>query len=160
MVLPQPCRIVGCQPIAWCQSGCKPLLRQKRRAAAAAELAILLPMLSIMFLVALDFCRAYACTQTIEAAAAAGALYASGNALPASGTSASDAAVQAAVNEGTSLKPALTSSNVNVQVSGGVATVTVTYQFNTLFGISGVAQTTNVVRTVNMNVAPTPPGGW
>jgi Flp pilus assembly protein TadG len=138
----------------------KACLRQQRRAASAVELAILLPMLSIMFLVALDFCRAYAYTQTIEAAAAAGALYASGNAQPVSGTSASDAAVQAAVNEGTSLNPPLTSGNVSVQVSGGVATVTVTYQFNTLFNISGIAQTTNVVRTVNMNVAPTPPNGW
>jgi hypothetical protein len=131
-----------------------------RPAAAAAELAILLPMLSVMFLVALDFCRAYACTQIVQAAAAAGAMYASGNALPAAGTTSSDAAVQAAVNEGTSLQPRLASNNVNVNVAGGVATVTVTYQFNTLFGISGMAQTTNVVRTANMNVAPTPPGGW
>jgi Flp pilus assembly protein TadG len=131
-----------------------------RDGAAAAELAIVLPMLAVVFLFAVDFCRAYYYTQVIESAAYQGAIYASGTAQPTQCSSATDAAVQAAVREGASLQPPLTADNVNVTTNNGVATVTVTYQFNTLFAIVGINSTTTIVRTVNMNVAPAPPGGW
>ena len=120
----------------------------------------MLPMLTVVFLVTVDFCRAYYYTQVIESAAYQGAIYASGTAQPSRCTSATDAAVQAAVREGATLQPVLTADNVNVSVNNGVATVTVTYQFNTLFCIAGVNSTSTIVRTVNMNVAPAPPGGW
>jgi hypothetical protein len=131
-----------------------------RKAAAAAELAILLPFLGFVFMGVLDFCRAYFCSQTVEAAAHSGAMFASGTSLPPSGTSASAAAQQVAVAEGASLNPPLTTSNVNVSTAGGVATVTVTYDFQMLFGYVGMPSTISIVRTVNMNVAPAPPWGW
>jgi Flp pilus assembly protein TadG len=131
-----------------------------RHGAAAAELAIVLPLLTLVFLVALDFCRAYYCTQTVQAAANSAAMYASGTALPAANTTAEDAARQAAVAEGTSLRPPLTTDNVAVSVANGMATVTVTYEFHALFGGGIVPGQINVVRTVTMSVAPAPPGGW
>jgi Flp pilus assembly protein TadG len=133
---------------------------QCRRGVAAAELAILLPFFSFTVLVTVDFCRAYYCTQTVQAAADAAALYASGTALPAVGTTAQQAAIQAAVAQGTSLQPALSASNVNVTVASGVASVTVTYQFKMLFGGLGSAAHYSMARKVNMNVAPQPSGGW
>src|SRR5438552_3318495 len=54
---------------------------RRRPGAAAAELAILLPFLGLMFVTALDFCRVFYAAQTIENSARSAALYASGNAV-------------------------------------------------------------------------------
>jgi Flp pilus assembly protein TadG len=133
---------------------------QRRDGVAAAELACLLPFLSFTVLVAIDFCRAYYCTQTLQAAADAAALYASGTALPAVASTAQEAAVQAAVAQCTTLQPALSSSDVAVTTANGVASVTVTYQFNMLFGGLGGSGHFTMIRSVSMPVAPQPTGGW
>src|SRR4029077_7450318 len=84
-----------------------------RPGVAATELAIWLPFLVLLFAVAVDFCRIYFTTQTVQNCAQAGAMYASGvSPIDTTTTTASAAAVQAAVAEGTSLSPALQPSNV------------------------------------------------
>jgi len=128
--------------------------RRKRRAAAVAEMAVLLPVIAFLFLVAVDFCRVFNCTQIVRGCARAGALYASGNAQSAPSTSVQDAASAAAVAEGTMLNPPLVADNVAVTVADGVATVTVSYSFYTLVGYPGVPQPLSVVRTVKMAVMP------
>jgi Flp pilus assembly protein TadG len=125
-----------------------------RPGAAAVELAILLPFLALMFLVSVDFCRVFYYTQTLQGCAEVGALYASGTAQPPPNTSATDAATQAALAEGTLLSPALTSSNVSVSVTGNSATVTVTYGFQTLVPYPGLARTLTLTRTATMTMAP------
>jgi Flp pilus assembly protein TadG len=133
---------------------CKYITRQARRGAAAAELAILLPFVSLLFVAALDFCRVYYISQTIQNCAEAGAMYASGNATNPNGGSASATAVQAALAEGTSLSPPLQSSNVTVTYSGNTTQVTVQYQFKMLTSFLGNSGQVTLTRSVTMNMTP------
>jgi Flp pilus assembly protein TadG len=130
-----------------------------RRGAAAAEAAILLPFLSLMFVVALDYCRVFYITQTVQGCAEVAALYASGTALRDPSVSAADAARQAAAAEGASLNPPLTADGVTVSVQNGLVTATVTYQFQTLTGYPGLPSTATISRTVQMPQAPPGLGG-
>src|SRR5262249_3887156 len=136
-----------------------------RRAAAATELAILLPLLGFLFLIVLDYSRVFRCSQTLDSAAHAGALYASGQAwMKSSATTptppgttnpdpeAADWAKQAAAREGANLDPPLTTDNVDVKYQGGLAIVTVTYNFNTSY--LGVPTVLTVSRSVQMPVTP------
>ena len=126
----------------------------RRKAAAATELAILLPFLGLAFAVALDFCRAYHATQAIQASAHAGALYASGTTYAAPGTTPANAAKQAAVAEAASLQPPLNTSNVTVTYSATTATVAVTYDFPLLTPVMSGARSVTITRSVTMNMAP------
>jgi Flp pilus assembly protein TadG len=126
----------------------------RRRGAAAAELAILLPFLTVVFSAVLDFSRAYHVTQTIQASAHAGALYASGTASAAADTSWEDAAKQAAVAEAASLEPAIDLARVSVVFAGGAAEVTVSYDFTMLTPLLGSAGTVTITRSASMNIAP------
>jgi Flp pilus assembly protein TadG len=131
--------------------------RFTRRGVAATELAIWLPFLVLMFAVAVDFCRVYLATQTIQNCAAAGALYASGvSSVDSTATTNSDAAIQAAVAEGASLNPALQSSDVTVSSSGNTTRVTVTYDFALLTRLPGLGQTLTITRTVTIMSVPQP----
>jgi Flp pilus assembly protein TadG len=117
-------------------------------------MAILLPFVVFLFVVAVDYCRVFNCAQTVQGCAEAGALYASGNAQDPPSTSPEDAARQAAVAEGTMLKPPLRAEDVTVAVTGNAATVTVSYNFQMFTSFLGLPQTLPVVRTVQMTVAP------
>ena len=137
--------------------GSKRSNRLVRRGAIAAELAIWLPFLALMFAVAIDFCRVYFATQTVQNCATAGAVYASGvsNADPANTTTA-NAIVQAALAEGVSLNPPLQSANVTTTSSGGSVQVTVTYDFPLLTQLPGMAGTVTIERSVTMVSLPQP----
>jgi Flp pilus assembly protein TadG len=126
----------------------------RRPGAAVVEMAILLPLVAFLFLVAVDFCRVFNCTQTVRGCAEAGAMYASGNAKADPSVSVTDAAYLAAQAEGTLLNPPLQPGNVTVKVADGVATVTVSYTFQTLVGYPGLARQLSVVRTARLAVAP------
>ena len=131
------------------------IVSNRRQGAAATELAIWLPFLMLMFAVAVDFCRAYYVTQTVQNCAAAGAMYASGvaNADPDKATN-EDAVVQAVLAEGASLNPPLQAGNVTTSTTGGSVRVTITYDFNLLTRLPGVASTFMISRTVTMTSVP------
>jgi Flp pilus assembly protein TadG len=140
----------------------------KRRGAAAAELAILLPFLALLFAVAVDFCRLYNQTQVVVGCAETGACYAAGFSWPnqadaaaAQGSSSttispdSDAArIQAArlaaVAEGVSLNPPLQESNVQVAIANGQATVTITYDCTLFTPILSASRVQTITRSVTM----------
>jgi Flp pilus assembly protein TadG len=128
-----------------------------RRGVAATELAIWLPFLALMFAVAIDYCRIYFATQTVQNCAAAGATYASGVSVadPAI-TSASAAVVQAALAEGVSLSPPLQQANVTTTTSGSSVQVTVTYAFPLLTQLPGLGGTVTITRSVTMTALPQP----
>ena len=128
-----------------------------RAGAAATELAILLPFLALAFAVALDFCRAYQATETIQTAAYAGSMYASGTTYAASGTSPEDAARQAVLNEAVSLQPALTADQITVTMTSNTATVTISYDIPLLTPVLAGSAAVSVTRSVTMNLAPTGP---
>jgi len=121
------------------------------------ELAILLPFLALAFGVALDFCRAYQATLTIQAAAYAGAMYASGTAYLPTGTSLQDGARQAVLTEAVSLQPPLTTAQITVTFTPTTAIVTVSYDIPLLTPVMAGSNSVSVTRSVTMNLAPTGP---
>jgi Flp pilus assembly protein TadG len=125
--------------------------------AAAAELAIALPFLSLMFAVALDFCRVFYVTQTVQNCAWAGAMYASGTASNPNASSLDEAVRTAVVAEAATLQPALDPTMVTVSNQGGMAVVTVQYQFQALTPLLGAGGTVTITRTATMGMAPTGP---
>ncbi len=133
-----------------------------RRGAAAVELAILLPFLIFMFLVAIDFCRVYYYTQTLQGCARNAALYASRTMYANSGTSPEDAARQAALAEGVSLNPPLRPEDITVTSSSDSVTVEIRYPIPTIATYPGVASDLVLSRTVTIRKAPLLPGqsGW
>lgn len=125
-----------------------------RRGAAAAELAILLPFLALLFGVTLDFCRIFHTSQAIQNCAYAGALYASETAdSRPEFTQPEEAARDAAVAEGASLKPPLQPQNVTATFANGMTTVTVVYDFALITPFMGKSSIT-ITRSVTMAVAP------
>jgi Flp pilus assembly protein TadG len=129
---------------------------KERRGAAAAELAILLPFIALLFGVTLDFCRIFHASQTIQNCAYAGALYASESAEARPEFSdAEEAARDAAVAEGASLSPPLKGANVATTYDGtGNTTVTVRYDFALITPFMGIGRKITIMRSVTMNVVP------
>jgi Flp pilus assembly protein TadG len=130
--------------------------RHKRSAAAALELAVVLPFLALMFAAAVDFGRVFHTTQVLQTAASDGAMYASGTSWAAASTTTPiDAARNAAVSVGSRLDPPLRPDQVNVSIVGNTATVTVTYDFPLLTGFL-YPNGTQLQRTSTVRVAPRP----
>jgi Flp pilus assembly protein TadG len=129
---------------------------ETRRGVAAAELAIVLPFLMLMFGVAIDFCRVFYTSQTVQNCAYAGALYASSTVSPRPDVSTpSQAAQDAALAEGVSLNPALSAANISTTIANGMATTTVTYNFSFIMPLMGNSST--ITRSVTMQVVPQGP---
>jgi hypothetical protein len=128
--------------------------RPWRTAAAAAEMAVVLPLLVFLFVMAVDFARAFSCSQVIATCAHNGAMYASGNAKRLLLVSAESAAKNAAVAEGANLSPPLKDTDVAVTITKELATVTVTYEFSTFSRFPGLPGTVTIRRAVTMRVAP------
>lgn len=136
----------------------QPTRRPDRRGAAAVELALLLPFLSLLGLGAVDFARVFHAYATITTCARNGAIYASDPTASANSPYANYAA--AAVADGASLIPQLTAAGVSStngsDAYGGYVAVTVTYQLPMLTGLLGSSSQT-LSRTVRMRVVPTSP---
>jgi hypothetical protein len=109
-----------------------------------------------MFVIALDFCRVFHTSQTIQNCALAGAMYASGVSTGKPASPSEDPAVLAALAEGAALSPPLEAANVAVATSGGKTQVTVTYDYRMLVRWPGVAGTWTITKTVSMSTMPAP----
>jgi Flp pilus assembly protein TadG len=130
-----------------------------RQGIAAAELAISLPFLALMFIAAIDFCRVYYSTQTVQDCARSAAFYASGTSRhDGTSTTSEQAAIDAAVAGGASLSPPLADSDVAVTIANGVATVTISYRFSLFTNYLVVPNPIVIRRTVTMGLAPRSPG--
>jgi Flp pilus assembly protein TadG len=140
--------------------------RRSRRAAASAELALLLPFLMFAFIAAFDFSRVFYYSLTITNCARNGAQYGSQSPTYAANTAGIKAA---ALADASSLNPAAT---VDDPVTGTDAAgnpyikVTVHYSFTTIglypsasnpFTLSGFSDPLALTRTVQMRVAPATP---
>lgn len=134
-----------------------PLPTALRRGAAAAELALVLPFLSLVFVATLDFCRIFHTAQAIENSARTGALYASGFASNPATASPEEAAKQAAVTECATLDPPLKRENVMTTWEGSFAVVTVRYDFPLLTPFLDPSGVVKISRTVKMGQAPKGP---
>jgi Flp pilus assembly protein TadG len=130
--------------------------RPKRRAAAAVELAIMLPVLTTILVIACDFSRLYYSYLTITNCARNGALWASDPTMqPYSPYSTVTAAAQAGASNLSTL-PSVTSSSGTDANGHSTVSVTVSYTFHMISSYLGFS-TVSLSRTVEMRVAPAMP---
>lgn len=130
--------------------------RKQRRGLAAVELAVLLPLLTFLFMITIDYARIFYYSLTIENCARNAAVFAcnaSNYQMPYSSIA------EAAIADGSNLNPPLTTSNVSVANgtdanNNPTVTVTVNYTFQTITGFPGLPANVNLVRSVEMRVAP------
>ena len=117
------------------------------------ELAVLLPLLVFLFVIAVDFARIFYYSVTLTNCARAGAMYASDPTT--SGESAFASTQAAALADATNLSPAPTVTSVSGVDAAGrpYVEVTAAYSFRTITGFPGVPNQVNLTRTVRMNVS-------
>jgi Flp pilus assembly protein TadG len=139
----------------------------RRQGFAAAELAFMLPVLCVILVGAVDFCRLFYNYNVITNCARNGALwlsdqYSNGTLTPSQSpyTSYQDAALADAITNN-SLSPALTSSNISKSTGtdgqgNPTAIVNVTYQFNMVSSYLGFGSV-NLQKSVSMRVQPSWP---
>lgn len=131
--------------------------RQARRGVAAVEFALLLPILTLLFVLAVDFSRVYYSALTVTNCARAGALWASDPKAQAESpfTSISAAALADAAN--LSPTPTVSSATGTDSLGQSYVEVTVTYKFNSISNYLGSLGNVTLVRKVRTAVAPTVP---
>jgi Flp pilus assembly protein TadG len=131
--------------------------RRRRRAVAAVELALVMPFLAFMFIVAVDFCRIFYYTQTVTTAARNGALYLSDPNGPNQSPYASlTAAAQADADPSIASQLTVTETTGN-DGNGPWCQVTVSFTFNTITNFPGIPSTMVVQRTAFIRPAPATP---
>jgi len=125
----------------------------ERKAAAAVELAVLMPFLAFLFVIAVDFARVFYFSQVIENCARQGVLYASDPKAPAYNlyTSVQEAALADA--GGLTPQPTVTSATGTDLAGNAYVAVTVTWTFRTITAFPGVPNNVNLSRTVQMRMA-------
>ena len=136
----------------------------RRKGAAAVELAVLLPFLCFMFVIAIDYARVYYFSLTLQSAARNGAYFASDYPGLYSFTTAYDVTMadlsnlsptpQVAINYSTASTGPFTSPT---PIAAGYVEVIVTWTFNSITSFPGVPNTTTLVRTCRMQMAPIEP---
>jgi len=128
-----------------------------RRGSASVELALLLPLLGLLFLITVDFARLYYHYSIVTNCARNGALYSSD---PTTATeSPYPNLTAAALADAPDLSPQPTVSSTNGTDSSGnlYVEVTVVYPFTTISSYPGLSNPINLTRTVRMRVAPAAP---
>jgi len=141
-----------------------------RRGAAAAELAVVLPLLVFLFVAVVDFGRVYYYALTVTNCARNGALYASDPQHQADSPytvrdsdgviDLNASVIQAARAEAPAeLREHLTVIPPNPPGGPGVGpvSVTVVYPFNTISRFPGIPDSWQLTRTVTMHYAPLQP---
>jgi Flp pilus assembly protein TadG len=137
--------------------------RPPRSGASAAELALLLPLLGLIFLVTLDFARLYYYYSIVTNCARNGALYASdpvaAHESPYASMTAAAQAEATDQNNTNNLSSTLnvTSTNGTDAAGNPYVEVTVAYPFQTLSNYPGLSNPINLTRTIRVRVAPTTP---
>ncbi len=118
-----------------------------RKAAAAVELAFLVPLMAFFFVIAIDWARIFYYSVSVNDCARNGAAYLS----DLNGAGSPHANYTQASLAGTNLSPTPTVSSSNgSDGSGAYVEVTVAYTFRTLTNFPGVPSNTNVQKTVRM----------
>jgi Flp pilus assembly protein TadG len=125
-----------------------------RRGGAAAELAVITPLLLLLFVIVLDFGRVFYYSQIIENSAREGALYASDP--DAAATSPYANVHDAAVADAASLTPQPTVAETTGTDPDGndYVRVTVSWPFHLITAFPGVPATKTLTRTVQMRLIP------
>lgn len=128
--------------------------RERRRGAAAVELALLLPVLCFMAFLAVDFARVIPEASTIADCARSGALFASSAEI--AGASPFTTAEEAARAAAAGFDPPPDVSITTGTDAGGFdyVEVTVSHTFRTIAGYPGIPSEVPLSRTVRMPILP------
>jgi Flp pilus assembly protein TadG len=129
----------------------------RRRAVAAVELAVVLPFLVFLFLVAVDYCRVFYYSQVITTCARNGALYVSDPQSPVQSPYSSLSAAATADADPSYASQITVTSSTGSDTNGNYTIVTVTYPFTTLIQYPGIPQSTTLTRTAKVRPAPATP---
>ncbi len=124
--------------------------RRPARGVAVVELAVLLPLLILLFMISIDFARVFYFSLSLTNCARAGALYASD---PATADESPFASVQAAaLADVTDLspQPTITSTSGTDTLGRRFVSVTANYTFQTVTGFPGIPTQVPLQRTVTM----------
>jgi Flp pilus assembly protein TadG len=127
-----------------------------RRGVAAVELAVLLPVLTFLFVISIDWARIYYFSVTLTNVATRGALYLTD---PVRQKESQYTSVeQAALADATNLSPApkVTVANGS-DANGSYADVTATWTFATVTNFPGVPSPVTLTRKVRVRLAPAIP---
>jgi Flp pilus assembly protein TadG len=136
----------------------KARLRSRRHGAATVELAILLPLLAFLFVVAVDYARLYYHSVILADSARSGALYGSDRMDKALDTAGIMKAAQ--LEAGDLSPPPLVTSTTGTDTEGHpYVEVTVGWKFKTISRFPGIPSTFDLKRTVRMRIAPVLPEG-
>jgi Flp pilus assembly protein TadG len=128
-----------------------------RRGVAVVELAIVLPLVVFLFLIAVDYCRLFYFSQIVTNCARNGALYACDAYSPWHAIY-PDVTTAAKADASPSMSSDLTvTSSTGTDTSGPFVTVTVSYPFTTLTSYPGIPTQVTLTRTVQMRQAPAAP---
>lgn len=130
------------------------LCSRQRRAASAVELALLLPVLSLLFVFAVDFARLYYHFSIVTNCARNGALYQCDPATQSESPYADYTAAALADASNLSPQPTVTSPSCS---DPSYVKVTVTYPFTTIISYPGLSNPINLTREVLMKTAPSLP---
>ena len=127
-----------------------------RPGAALVELAVLLPLLAFLFVIGVDFARLFYHQLTITKCARCGAIYGSRDEPSALDTAGIE---KAALADATNLTPMPTvTSSTGLDESGfPCVRVKVQWKFDTVTRFPGVPTSMDLVRTVQMRIAPKNP---
>jgi Flp pilus assembly protein TadG len=126
--------------------------RHNRPAAASVELAVLVPFLTFIFLITVDFGRVFYYSITLNNAAAAGALYGCLDSMHAKDTS---GIKTAALADATNVSnPTVTSTQGTDSNGNPTVNVTVAYTLSSLTNYPGIPPSVSLSRTVSMRVLP------
>ena len=120
------------------------------RGVAVVELAVLLPLLIFLFMIAIDFARVFYFSLSLTNCARAGALYACD---PTTADEAPFASVEAAaLADATNLSPSptITSTSGTDGLGRKFVSVTANYTFQTITGFPGIPTQVALQRTVTM----------
>ncbi len=129
----------------------------RRRAAAAVELALLLPILTFLLLITIDYCRLFYYSQVVTNCARNGGVYAS-DPFAAKQSPYADLTAAAKADASTDIQPDLhVNSSSGTDTNGTYTKVTVTYTFNTITSYPGIPSSVTITRTVEVRVAPDAP---
>jgi Flp pilus assembly protein TadG len=127
----------------------------RRTGVAAVELAILLPLLAFLFVIAIDWARIFYYTMTVNDCARNGAMYL---ADPTTMSSSPYANYAEAALAGITVTPMpKVSSGSGSDANGAWVECTATYTFKTVTAFPGVPASTNLKKTVRMYTAPKVP---
>jgi hypothetical protein len=128
-----------------------------RRAVAAVELAVVLPFLAFMFLVAIDFCRIFYFSQVVTTCARNGALYFSDPNGPNQSHYASYTDAARGDADPSFASQITVTATPGTDAVGPYTQVTVTFPFSCITQYPGIPQTLTITRTALVRPAQTVP---